>query len=202
MRKSSSANDPSMGFRPLRRFPAQAATHIRLTSPDFAASLGFLNLVTLSSACTPTALSHAESVRGVPCLQRIPPPARRHDFRRALPLLPFVAPKRERLQGLMRSGDPFASSRCYPGPDGRSSPDILPSQGMSPRVSALHRCKTSSHGLFTTPDNSNAVTALQSVKELKGKTILFRDLSPSSGLALFALGQKPLASRAPVGRAL
>jgi hypothetical protein len=102
-------------------------------------------------------------------------------YHRALPLLPFPAPRRERLQGLVRSGDPFASGRCYPYPNGRSSPDISPSQGVSPRVSALHHWRTSSHGLFTTLDHSIVVTALQSVKELKGKIKLFRDLSPSPG---------------------
>jgi hypothetical protein len=54
-------------------------------------------------------------------LQRFPPPARRHDFRRALPLLPFAAPRRGRLQGLVLAGGPFAPGRCYPGPSGRSS---------------------------------------------------------------------------------
>jgi hypothetical protein len=42
---------PSMGFGALRRFRKQAATYAGLASPGFAASSGFLDLLTLPSAC-------------------------------------------------------------------------------------------------------------------------------------------------------
>jgi hypothetical protein len=91
---------PFQGVSPPSTSLIRAATHIGLTSPDFAAPSGFLNLVTPCSARTSTALFHAEAVPGVSCLQRFPPPARRHDFRRALPLLPLPAPRRRRATGI------------------------------------------------------------------------------------------------------
>lgn len=42
---------PSMGFGALRRLRKQAATYTGLASPGFAASSGFLDLLTLRSAC-------------------------------------------------------------------------------------------------------------------------------------------------------
>jgi hypothetical protein len=130
------ANEEKLvGERPFRGVPSpstflmQAATGVGSTEPDFAAPSGFLNLVTRCSARTPTALFHAESVRGVSCLQRLPPPARRHGFRRALPLLPFVAPRRERLQGLVRSGGPFTTGRCYPVPSADPLMTFCPLKG-------------------------------------------------------------------------
>jgi hypothetical protein len=53
------------GLMPLRRILAQEATYAGLTSPDCAAPSGFLNLLTLYSACAFSALFHAESVHGV-----------------------------------------------------------------------------------------------------------------------------------------
>lgn len=59
--------------------------------PDCATPSGFLNLMTLFSACTASALFHAESALGIFCFQRFLPPSSRHSFRRALPLWPFVS---------------------------------------------------------------------------------------------------------------
>lgn len=47
---------PSLGFRALRRVRPQAATCAGVASPDYAASSGFLDLLTLSSACDPSGL--------------------------------------------------------------------------------------------------------------------------------------------------
>lgn len=57
-----------------------------VTSPEYAAPSGFLNLVTLSSARPRSALFHAESVHGVVAPRGFLSFSSRHDFRRALPL--------------------------------------------------------------------------------------------------------------------
>jgi hypothetical protein len=54
-----SANGPSMEFVALRRLKKQAATNTGLTSPGCATPSGFLNLMTLYSACNRPALFHA-----------------------------------------------------------------------------------------------------------------------------------------------
>jgi len=190
-RSSSSANDPSVGFRPLRRLLGTGSDTRRAYLSRLRSAFRFSQPL--------DALLHPRPYGFVSCrirpwgsdLQRLPPPTRRHDFRRALPLLPFVAPKRIRLQGFLHAGGPFTSDRCYPGADGRSSPGCSTLSRGSPRVSAPHRCEASSHGLFTTLDHSIVVTALQSFKELKGKENFFRDSPPSSGLAQFAYSIKP-----------
>jgi hypothetical protein len=64
----------SQGFLPLRRLPAQEATNTGFTSPGYATSSGFLNLLTSYSACATSALSHAESVHGVETLRGFPLP--------------------------------------------------------------------------------------------------------------------------------
>jgi hypothetical protein len=165
---SCSREHPSMGFRPLRRLLDTDSDIRRAYLSRLRSAFRFSQPL--------DALLRPRPHGPVSCrirpwgsdLQRLPPPTGRHDFRRALPLLPFVAPKRVRLQGFLPAGGPFTSGRCYPGPDGRSSPGCSTLSRWSPRVSASHRCKASSHGLFTTLDRSIVVTALQSVKELKG----------------------------------
>jgi hypothetical protein len=61
-------------------FPARAATHAGLASPDYAASSGFLNLLTPCSARAPSALFHAESVPGVSTFRGFPLPVAAATF--------------------------------------------------------------------------------------------------------------------------
>jgi len=52
-------------FESLRRIQTQAATCVGIASPDYAPSSGFLNLLTVYSACALSALFRAESVHGI-----------------------------------------------------------------------------------------------------------------------------------------
>jgi hypothetical protein len=84
------------------------------------------------------------------CSQRFPPSSCRHGFRRALPLLSLATPKRRSTSGVDAPGGSVHHQSVLPVTSG----PIL-SQPLSPirdsrRVSALHRCRASSHGLSTT----------------------------------------------------
>ena len=62
------------GFAPFRRFLVKAATNIEFTSLDCAPPSGFLNLMTVCSAFTTSALSRAESVHRVCTFRGFPLP--------------------------------------------------------------------------------------------------------------------------------
>lgn len=62
------------GFAPFRRFLVKAATNIEFTSLDCAPPSGFLNLMTVCSAFTTSALSRAESVHRVFTFRGFPLP--------------------------------------------------------------------------------------------------------------------------------
>jgi hypothetical protein len=169
------------GFVPFDVCWTRAATHAGPTFPGSAAPSGFLNLLTPCSARAPTALFHAESVPGVPTFRGFPLPRAATTFAALCPSCRSPRRSASDFRGCLPAGGPFTPGRCYPGPDGRSSPGCSTHSRGSPRVSASHRCKASSHGLFTTLDHSIVVTALQSFKELKGKKNVFRYSPPSSG---------------------
>jgi hypothetical protein len=63
---------PFLGVSSPSTFLIRAATHVGFTSPNYAAPSGFLNLLTRYSARTPSALFHAESVRGVSAFRGFP----------------------------------------------------------------------------------------------------------------------------------
>jgi hypothetical protein len=81
-----------MGFFPLRRFETKAATFAGFTSPSYAASSGFLNLLTLYSALALSALFHAESVLGVEALRGFPLPVAATAFTARCPQA-FATPR-------------------------------------------------------------------------------------------------------------
>jgi hypothetical protein len=128
----------------------RAATCIGLASPDCAAPSGFLNLVTLSSARAATALFRAVSTHGICSSQRFPPPSGRHGSRRACPSGP--RPRAETRDSSFGDHAPGRSVHAGPVLPETRRPSLsqpsTPSKGFSHRVSASHRCKASSLGLF------------------------------------------------------
>jgi len=80
------------GFLPYDVSKTQAATNIGFTSPNCAASSGFLCLLTLYSASVRTALFHAESVRGVETLRGFPLPVAATAFTARCPAARDDAP--------------------------------------------------------------------------------------------------------------
>jgi len=82
-------------------------------------------------------------------LQRFP--LRDSLVRLATPSVPLAVSRRllavtpSQLQGLMHSRSPCLLVRCYPGPDGCSSPDVFPSRSFSLDLGSL--AGASSHGL-------------------------------------------------------
>ena len=70
----SATNRASMGFLPLQRIQASAATNTGTSSPGCAAPSGFLSLLTRCSALALLALSHARSAPGVEALRGFPLP--------------------------------------------------------------------------------------------------------------------------------
>jgi hypothetical protein len=79
---------PFHGVSPPSTSSTQAATDIGLTSPDYAAPPGFLNLLTLCSTRAATALFHAESVHGVPASRGFPLPLAATTFAARCPSCP------------------------------------------------------------------------------------------------------------------
>jgi hypothetical protein len=69
----------------------------------------------------------------------------------------------------MHLGNSFTIERFYTDSIGRSSLSIETLKEIPLRVSALHRCKASFHGLSVKVDKSTFTFALQSFKELKGR---------------------------------
>jgi hypothetical protein len=63
-----------MGFSSLRRILVKAATYIELASLDCAPPSGFLNLLTVCSALTISALFRAESALGISAFKGFPLP--------------------------------------------------------------------------------------------------------------------------------
>jgi len=142
-----------------------AATNTEVASLGCAASSGFLNLLTLSSALIRTALSHAESVRRVEALRGFPLPVAATAFTARCPQ-PEVPARRPKLR--LRSeerglGDDRAkrhvNSRIHapgrsvrdeavlPNSAGRSSLSLCAPLRISPLEPRPQRRGASSHGL-------------------------------------------------------
>jgi len=114
-RKSSSANDPSMGFRPLRRLLDTGSDTRRAYLSRLRSAFRFSQPLDALLRPRPYGLVSCRIRPWGSDLQRLPPPTRRHDFRRALPLLPFVAPQRVRLQGFRARGRSVRVGSVLPG---------------------------------------------------------------------------------------
>lgn len=170
IKKSSSANDPSWGFVPFDVFDAGSDLHrayLTRLCCDFRLSQPLDALI--PPAPPRPCFMPNPSLRF--CSQRLPPPSRRHGFHRALPLLPLATPKRDPTSGIFAPGRSVRVRSVLPVSCRSILSQLSSPVRDSPRVSALHHCNASSHGLFTMLVLSNIVTALQSVKELKGRRL-------------------------------
>jgi len=167
-RKSSSANDPSWGFVPYdvsdagsdlhRAYLTRLCCDFRLSQP-------------LAALIPPAPLRPC--FMPIPSLgfrsQRLPPPSCRHGFHRTLPLLPLATPKHDSTSGIYAPGRSVHARSVLPDSCRPILSQLSSPLRDSPRVSALHHCNASSHGLSITSNKFNAMAALQSFKELKDR---------------------------------
>jgi ABC-type transport system involved in cytochrome c biogenesis permease subunit len=107
-----------MEYFSLRRIQTQAATCIRVASPDYAPPSGFLNLLTVYSACALSALFHAESIHGIETFRGFPFSVAATAFTALCPLGPFqwkCSEKHLRTSGIVASEKSVLSEAVLPG---------------------------------------------------------------------------------------
>jgi hypothetical protein len=121
-----SANGPSMGFLPLQRIQAQAATHIGLTSPDSATPSGFLSLLTSLLRLYPHGLVSCRIRSWGSAFRGFPLPKAATALHRACPLLEFALYREtpRSFRGLCDREVRSQRGRFYPASVSRSSPSL------------------------------------------------------------------------------
>lgn len=197
-RRSSEAHTRAVlpwGFLPYDVFQMRAATCAGIASPDSATSSGFLNLVTSCSALILSALFHAESVHGVEALRGFPLPVAATAFTARCPFssspcapawlgrrpegrLPDAALRAPRCSGIRAPGRSVHDGAVLPVSAGRSSLSLSSLRGILPSSLGLSHERPPLMGFSTTLDESIAVVALQSFKELKSGSFSFEELHP------------------------
>jgi hypothetical protein len=179
--KNPSANGPSMGFLPLQRIQAQAATYTGLASPGSAAPSGFLKLLTLLLHPCPLDLVSCRIRSWGSAFRGFPLPKAATALHRACPFLEFAVYRETQrsFKGLCDREVRSQRGWFYPASASRSSPSLLAPPRNVPigpwlRVVA----KPPLIGLIATLDESIVATAFQSVKEPLGKILSFESNSP------------------------
>jgi hypothetical protein len=129
-------------FLALRRLKNRAATNTGVASPGYAASPGFLSLLTLCSARNRSRLVSCGKHPWASAFRGFPFPVARTTSRRPCPSCRFSTsrPTRRtgpedplpRLQGFAHPGSPYRQSQCYPTDADRSSPSVTPLRGIHP----------------------------------------------------------------------
>lgn len=107
-----------MEFGSLRRLQTQAATHAGIALPDYAPSPGFLNLLTVYSACALSALFRAESVHGIETFRGFPFSVAATAFAALYPSGPFQWKRSEkhlRTSGIVASEKSVLGEAVLPG---------------------------------------------------------------------------------------
>jgi len=195
----------------------RAATCTGITSPGYATSSGFLNLLTSCSALILSALFHAESVHGVEALRGFPLPVAATAFTARCPFssqrcapawrrcrpegqLPDIALRPPPCSGIRAPGRSVLGGAVLTNSAGRSSLSFSSLRGNLPLSLGLPHERPPLLGFSTTLDESIAVVALQSFKELKSRTSLSRS-STLHGIRVLGFFDPKIASpRGPHGQ--
>jgi hypothetical protein len=196
---------PFHGVSSPTTYQTKAATCIGVASPNYAASSGFLNLLTLSSALVLSALSHAESVPGVEALRGFPLPVAATVFTARCPQAsrrlvdsastrdpknaPSTPPPQHRTaQGFLHLEGPFATNRFYPGFVGRAPLSLVAPSRISPLEPRPRVVReTSSHGLVCSSGRIHRRKRSTEFQRTRRSACLFRVLPPSLGLMSWVL---------------
>jgi len=157
-----------MGFLPLQRIQARAATSTGLTTPGSAAPSGFLNLLTLLLRSRPPGLVSCRIRSWGSAFRGFPLPKAAAALHRACPFLEFAMYRETRrsFKGLCDREVRSQRGWFYPASAGRSSPS-LPAPPRNVPIGPWLRAfaKPPLIGLVATLEESIVATAFQSVKE-------------------------------------
>lgn len=159
---------PSLGFDPLRRLQAMVATYIELSSLDYAAPPGFLNLLALSSTNALSALFHAESTLEVSLSGGSPFQKPPQLTLRSAPRAKWANMSHSMLLGILQLKDPFFTKWFYPFFVSCSPLSLLPLRGFSPLSLDITEKWHLLSWAYSNTETINVIVALQSFKELKG----------------------------------